>query len=290
MDGAYEVIEASRHQPVPDSLSYQYAQEVMAGLACMKADFLGLDLRPIAVWDGQPGDGFGGTADFVSLWQQRGHEVDIIGLGQGTSPMKAEQRSSGPRTRFRFGSQEQHLKAMLFADVRHFSRLTEAQLPLFVEKFMGTASAVIARSAHRPVVINTWGDEFYMVFDTIEDAGMLALELRTALCPPPQGDARWETAGLPAELSVRFAVHAGPVFAIADPVVRHLSFTGRHTTQTARLEPVTKPGEIFATREFAALAHLQGIRGFTCVYLGRTDLAKGYHENEAIYQVVPQAT
>jgi class 3 adenylate cyclase len=89
---------------------------------------------------------------------------------------------------------------------------------------------------------------------------------------------------------VRFAVHAGPVFAIADPVVRHLSFTGRHTTQTARLEPVTKPGEIFATREFAALAHLQGIRGFTCVYLGRTDLAKGYHENEAVYQVILQAT
>ncbi|MCW1921148.1 RyR domain-containing protein [Luteolibacter arcticus] len=289
MTGAYEVIEASRHQPVPDSLSYQYAQEVMAGLACMKADFLGLDIRPVAVWDGRPGDGCGGTADFVSFWQQRGHAVDIIALGGGPFGTTVE-RPAAPRARFCFGFQEQHLKAMLFADVRHFSRLTEAQLPLFVEKFMGTTSAVIARSAHRPVVINTWGDEFYMVFDTIEDAGMLALELRNALCPPPQGEALWEAAGLPAELSVRFAVHAGPVFAIADPVVRHLSFTGRHTTQTARLEPVTKPGEIFATREFAALAHLQGIRGFTCIYLGRTDLAKGYRDNEAIYQIIPQAT
>lgn len=288
MVGAYEVIEASRHQPVPDSLSYQYAQEVMAGLACMKADFLDLDIRPIAVWDGQPGDGHGGTADLVSFWQQRGHKVEIIALDRGASRKKPE-RSGGLRARFHFGSQEQHLKAMLFADVRHFSRLTEAQLPLFVEKFMGTASAVIARSAHRPVVLNTWGDAFYMVFDTIEDAGMLALELRAALCPPPRGSACWETAGLPAELSIRFAVHAGPVFAISDPVVRHPSFTGRHTTQTARLEPVTKPGEIFATREFAALAHLQGIRGFTCVFLGRTDLDKGYRGNEPIYQVIQQA-
>lgn len=285
MDQAYEVIEASRHQPVRDSLSYQYAQEIMAGLACMKADFLGLDVHPIAVWDEEPGDGHGGTADFVSFWRGRKNEPDIISPYNAAVQKKVEKATS-PRTRPRIGRKQQHLKAMLFADVRHFSRLSEAQLPRFVEKFMGAASAVIARSAHQPVVLNTWGDALYLVFDTIQDAGMLALELREALCPPPQGGADWEKAGLPPELSIRFAVHAGPVFAIADPVVRHLSFTGRHTTQTARLEPVTKPGEIFATQEFAALAHLQGVHGFACVYLGRTDLDKGYRKNEPIYQVV----
>lgn len=285
MDQAYEVIEASRHQPVRDSLSYQYAQEIMAGLACMKADFLGLDVHPIAVWDREPGDGHGGTADFVSFWKGRKNEPDIISP-HNAAVQKRVEKTADQRARQRTGSKQQHLKAMLFADVRHFSRLSEAQLPRFVEKFMGAASAVIARSAHQPVVLNTWGDALYLVFDTIQDAGMLALELREALCPPPQGGADWEKAGLPPELSIRFAVHAGPVFAISDPVVRHLSFTGRHTTQTARLEPVTKPGEIFATQEFAALAHLQGVHGFACVYLGRTDLDKGYRKNEPIYQVV----
>jgi len=286
---AYEVIEASRHQPVRDSLSYQYAQDIMAGLACMKADFLGLDVHPIAVWNGEPGDGHGGTADFVNLWNQRGRQATVIPLDPTAVQTKVE-KTVPPRNRPRSGSkQQQHLKAMLFADVRHFSRLSEEQLPRFVEKFMGAASAVIARSAHQPVVLNTWGDALYLVFDTIQDAGMLALELREALCPPPQGGADWKKAGLPGELSIRFAVHAGPVFGIADPVVRHLSFTGRHTTQTARLEPVTRPGEIFATQEFAALAHLQGVHGFACVYLGRTDLDKGYRKNEPIYQVVQQS-
>ncbi len=35
---------------------------------------------PLAVWDGKPGDGPGGTADAVTLWQQTGHEMVWIDL------------------------------------------------------------------------------------------------------------------------------------------------------------------------------------------------------------------
>ena len=39
-----------------------------------------LDQAPlvVAVWDGLPGDGPGGTADAVELWQLEGHQVDVI--------------------------------------------------------------------------------------------------------------------------------------------------------------------------------------------------------------------
>ena len=39
-----------------------------------------LDEEPIvlAVWDGQSGDGAGGTADAVRLWRDEGYEPDVI--------------------------------------------------------------------------------------------------------------------------------------------------------------------------------------------------------------------
>jgi hypothetical protein len=34
----------------------------------------------VAVWDGQAGDGPGGTAEAVELWQMEGYEVDVIDI------------------------------------------------------------------------------------------------------------------------------------------------------------------------------------------------------------------
>lgn len=41
-----------------------------------------LDEIPIvlAVWDGSPGDGPGGTADAVALWRDEGYEVDVVDI------------------------------------------------------------------------------------------------------------------------------------------------------------------------------------------------------------------
>jgi hypothetical protein len=34
----------------------------------------------LAVWDGKPGDGKGGTADIIEEWRARGGELDVIDL------------------------------------------------------------------------------------------------------------------------------------------------------------------------------------------------------------------
>jgi len=41
-----------------------------------------LDEQPvvIAVWDGRPGDGAGGTAETVALWRDEGYEVEVIDI------------------------------------------------------------------------------------------------------------------------------------------------------------------------------------------------------------------
>ncbi len=128
---------------------------------------------------------------------------------------------------------------MLFADVVGYSQLTEEQNPLFVEHFLGGVSSVMAQSGDRPVTRNTWGDALYFVFDSVAKAGRLALELVDLMHRTD-----WKRLGLPADLNLRVALHAGPVFECRDPVVGRRSFTGSHVNQAARIEPVTPPGQV----------------------------------------------
>ena len=55
---------------------------------------------------------------------------------------------------------------MLFADAVHFSKLTEEQVPLFVQYFLGMIGDLLDQTAHKPVFKNTWGDGLYFVLRT----------------------------------------------------------------------------------------------------------------------------
>jgi class 3 adenylate cyclase len=43
----------------------------------------------------------------------------------------------------------------------------------------------------------------------------------------------------------------------------------------ARIEPITPPGEVYASENFAAIAAAQKIADFRCEYVGQLPLAKG---------------
>jgi class 3 adenylate cyclase len=47
-------------------------------------------------------------------------------------------------------------------------------------------------------------------------------------------------------------------------------------SQAARIEPVTPPGQVYVSEAFAAAAAARGVQVFTCDYVGRLPLAKGY--------------
>ena len=86
----------------------------------------------------------------------------------------------------------------------------------------------------------------------------------------------WSQCGLPSELSIRIALHAGPVFPCQDKVTGHRTFSGAHVNRTARIEPITPPGQVYASQAFAALATDDPACEFRCNYVGLTPLAKGY--------------
>jgi class 3 adenylate cyclase len=82
--------------------------------------------------------------------------------------------------------------------------------------------------------------------------------------------------GLLSGLSLRIALHAGPVYKFTDPVTGDRSYGGTHVSRAARIEPITPPGQVYASEAFAALAAAQGLRSFNLDYAGQTPMAKGY--------------
>jgi class 3 adenylate cyclase len=86
----------------------------------------------------------------------------------------------------------------------------------------------------------------------------------------------WAARGLPSHMTLRTGLHAGPAYACVDPVTDRANFFGAHVSRAARIEPITPPGEVYASGEFAAIARTEHVTDFRCEYVGRTPLAKSY--------------
>ena len=257
------------------NLGYVYCNDCMNGMALFRAQKLGSDVQPIAVWDGQRGDGLGGTSSFVEFWTQRNRKVEVVDLEKTTGAKPREEKLSN----LSFGEitvseGQQTIKTLLFADVVGYSKIPEGQIKHFAPEFLGMISVLIS-TPPRPVLTNTWGDAIYFVFDEPIAAGNVALRLLETI---RQGTWRRE---LVAALNLRISLHTGPVILCLDPVIRQISFTGSHVSHTARIEPMVHEGEVWATEAFVSYAMIdserQGYqRQFGFDYLGQIDFAKNY--------------
>ncbi|HEV2915678.1 MAG TPA: TRAFs-binding domain-containing protein [Pyrinomonadaceae bacterium] len=274
---ATNVLVASE-QRMEGGVPFEYTNLLLHGLASIRAEQLETRMIPLVVWDGKEGDGPGGTASIVEHWREMGHEVEVIDLAQilreecpELTSAPAVQTQSQPQAVEPVQEFATQMIAILFADAVNFSRLTEDELPRFVRYFLGTIGELASTSRHAPVMKNTWGDGLYFVFQSVSDAGHFALELCERV-----GRADWTERGLPKDLNLRIALHAGPVYSCIDPVTRQPNYIGTHVSRAARIEPITPPGQVYASQAFAALAAAQHVTGFTCDYVGQTPLAKGY--------------
>jgi class 3 adenylate cyclase len=164
--------------------------------------------------------------------------------------------------------------AIMFADAKGFSKLTEEQTPLFVRHFLEMVGEMTRNKrppGHQPpALMNTWGDGLFFIFESATDAAAFALEL----CDRVQNTV-WAEKGLP-ELGVRIGLHAGPAYPFTDPVTQRPNFIGTHISQAARIEPITPPNQVYASQLFAALAALDPAKTFNCQYVGQTPLAKDF--------------
>jgi class 3 adenylate cyclase len=221
----------------------------------------------------------------VALWRERGIAVEHVvvtalraaaaGALDATQPVAvAPIVESGLGPGFSY-----EIKAMLFADAVGFSKMSEDQIPIFIRTFMGSVGALNERTAHKPIHMQTSGDGLYFVFRDTNDAGHYALELNKVV-----RGTDWTALGLPPSFDLRIGLHCGPIFCCEDPVTHTALYTGSHTSRTARIEPITPPGQVYTSSAFAAVAAATGVDDLGFSYIGRIPLAKHYG-SLALYHV-----
>lgn len=263
MDRATSISYATNDAYLGDDVLYRYGAELAMGLALLRARFLDAPVRQIAVWDGGSAGGEAGTSIDIATWTGHGHPVTVILPTEDQPPTETEPMDRREDT-------GRVVRAMLFADVRGFSKLTDEQMPSFAEHVLGALAGVL--KDHEPAISyrNTWGDAVYVVLEDVVSAAACALEMQSAM-----ESINLDACRLPAHLALRLGAHVGPVFAIQDPVLGTPSYMGSHVSRTARIEPVTPPGAVFATEPFAAALELEhGRYGFD--YVGHIPAAKDF--------------
>jgi class 3 adenylate cyclase len=150
-----------------------------------------------------------------------------------------------------------------------YRNLREREIPHFVRYYLSCAMQSLQSYSIAPLVKNTWGDALYLVFDTVREAGLFAVDFRDRIVSTD-----WKHLGFGCTLSVRIGVHAGPLYRIYDPIFGQWSYVGSHVTRTARLEPSTETGKVFASLSFVALAAAERVTEFDCRPAGRRQLVK----------------
>jgi tetratricopeptide (TPR) repeat protein len=262
----------SDHRARGSTASLDYANLVMSGIARLRAQVLGTDLVGLAL---SRGDSLGGSTSALRLWREQGVRIDEMrmpeehcdGGGVAAAPARnlaAEQIPQGFT---------HEIRAMLFADAVGYSKLNEDQIPIFVTNFLGAVAELNQRVARPPEHVETTGDGLYMVFASTRDAAHYAMQLNTLVTGTD-----WARLGLPAGMNIRIALHCGPVYCGRNPLTGARLYTGPHTSRTARIEPITPPGQVYASSAFAAVACALGVDDLSMTYIGRMALAKGYGE------------
>jgi hypothetical protein len=276
LDSAESITIASDHQATGSTATFEYANLVFTGMGELRRRALGTSLIGLAVWDGNGTHEAGGTGSAVQLWRGLGVTTEFVDVAGATEQQSAKQTTASGEAgqadeSTGAGSFTHEIKAMLFADAVGYSKLTEDQVPLFIEQFLGAVATLNMQTAHKPIHVETAGDGLYVVFACVDDAAQYSLELNELV-----QESDWVSLGLPGNMDIRIALHCGPVFCGRDPITGLQMFTGPHTSRTARIEPVTPPGQVYASSAFAAVATASGVAGLKFRYMGQTPLAKKY--------------
>lgn len=274
---AARIIIASPQKLAISGASYEFSNNLALGLAIMRARQIDAEVIPLAVWDGLPSEHFGGTATVVEMWQSSDCKPQIINL------QKLRDEATGRAGAVTSGRRSSRIKrrplqrgtsrtfTILFADAVGFSKLSEAEVPEFVQHFLGAIAKLTNQFVQTIVARNTWGDGLYFVFSEIKAAGDFSLQLADLVSKTD-----WTRKGLPRDIGLRIALNTGPAYEFEDPITKRRTYVGAHVSRAARMEPITPRNQVYASETFAVMAAAKRVKSFTCDYVGQTPLAKGY--------------
>ncbi|MGO9409902.1 MAG: tetratricopeptide repeat-containing protein [Spirochaetia bacterium] len=281
-----------------NEILFSYANQLILGKAILRSRFLETEPLLMAVWDGERNGKPGGTSECVRQWEETGFPYVVIdpvtarvehrggGTLRGTAarggtrqaaeaafvrPASARDSARAPSGRTIAQRKGRQTIAILFADMVGYSKLREEQVPAYVRGFLTGVSKTLSASAVEPLYKNTWGDAICLAFDDPVGAAECAISLRDMVRRTD-----WSSFGLPPSLNVRIGLHAGPVYCVQEPLLERLNVFGFHVNQAARIEPITSPGNVYASESFAALLLADPRNRLDCRYVGVVVLPKNF--------------
>lgn len=266
LEQATSVTELTRE--ARDPIDFIYANQVIMGIAKSRAQYYGGELSALVVWDGRPGLP-GGTGSAVSIWQSQ--DVPMTTVIPKTGEMEPRKSIQALHS-FEHDLNDRGVAALLFADAKGFSKLSSAQVSLFVDYILAPMGLQLDKFGERILCRNTWGDALYVAFTELATAAQFALEIIDSCYPE-----KLKSIGLPVDLGFRVSLHAGPIRMIYDPVSKANNCIGSHVSLAARIEPITPTGAVYCSEAFAALHSLNSdYLNIECAYVGHVPLAKNF--------------
>lgn len=247
------------------------------GRACLRKQHLDAPITQLLVWNGATTSGAAGTFSDKRIWQQLGYSSHTIPIEPhataGESIQTHDTTAQGQASLI-----DPSLKAILFGDVAGFSKLTDAQIPIFVKNVLGRLAVALEQALvgneKALLSINTWGDGIFVVLNDVLTAAKCALAMQDAMHGLEIVDL---TSGNDAQQpQLRVGAHFGPIFEFEDPMTKRPNYFGQHVNTAARIEPIAPQGEVYVTEAFAAHLALDQQGQFQADYVGEMELAKKF--------------
>lgn len=283
---AARVIMATEERYLGDDVLFEHAAMLLEGLCVLRASQMETSPSLLCVVEAAAPGRVGGTRASYERWARNVGPPEVIDLNQIRSQFEGDRGVAervaaaaavsgstpgpGPAPTAR---PQRTLQTMLFADFAGYSRLHDEFAPLFQQRFLEIGAEQIRATTVKPLEAKTWGDGIYMVFDSPREGAEFALGLLARMLAVD-----WRATGLSEESQIRVALHTGPVFRTFDPIMGQDGHFGSSVMKAARIEPVTPPGQVYASEAFAATLAATGRHDYALEYVGRLPLAKNYGE------------
>lgn len=248
-----------------DESLFVFCSDVAMGMAIMRANSLNARLMQLAVWDQGLTTRSRGTYSNITKWEKLGHHSEII-----PSP-PIVQRNDRNRSRIDYPIARREPHAILFADIRGYSKLSDRDILWYFNDFQPALAKVM--NEFRPDIqhLDTWGDAIFLVTEKASTAAKIAVAMNNAIAAIDQSGPE-----LREPLLLRIGLHFGPVYKVYDHLGQCFTYSSNDVNKTARIEPVTPPGEIFGTEPFVAKLELEGEGWANFEYAGTIPSAKNY--------------
>ena len=163
----------------------------------------------------------------------------------------------------------------VFSDLSGFSKLSEPEIGIFQKQVIPDLAKELGRIRDKAKVFNTWGDAVFVVFENCSDSLDWMFGYRDFFVNPSMSKYHIKT------LLPRIAAHAGEAEILEDPLQKNMNVFGSKVNIAARIEPITRPGDIFVTSQFKNSA-LDNVRENYVDFdeMGFVNLAKSFGEAE----------